>query len=280
MRVWVDGAVVEASEARVSVYDHGFTTGDGVFETVKVVSGQAFALTRHLRRLARSARGLGLPEPDADRVRRGVHELLESNSRDQTGAGTGDWRLRITFTAGPAPLGSQRGDSGPTLVLAAAPLPPAEESCDVSIVPWSRNEYGALAGVKSTSYADNVLALAHAHRHGAGEAVFANTAGNLCEGTGSNVFLVRGGELVTPPLAAGCLAGVTRELVLEWFGAAQHDVPARELAAVEEAFLTSSTRDVQPIGAVDGHQLPAAPGAVTQRARETFAQYSAADLDP
>lgn len=257
----------------MSVFDHGFTAGDGVFETVQVVGGRAFALSRHLRRLARSARGLGLVEPDLEWVRRGVGELLES-------AGAVDGRLRITFTAGPAPLGSQRGESGPTLVLALGPLPAAEPRCDVAVVPWSRNEHGALAGVKSTSYADNVVALTYAYRQGAGEAVFANTAGHLCEGTGSNVFLVRGGELVTPPLAAGCLAGVTRELVLEWFGAVEHDLPVRDLAAAEEAFLTSATRDVQPIGAVDGHPLPASPGAVTHRAMEIFAQRRAADLDP
>lgn len=274
MRVWVDGTVVDESEARISVFDHGLTTGDGVFETVKVVSGVPFALSRHLERLARSARGLELSEPDPTRIRAGVHELLAANPA------LADARLRMTLTGGVAPLGSQRGEGDPTLILALAPLHPAAGHCDVALAPWPRNEYGALAGVKSTSYAENVRALAYATRRGATEAVLPNVAGNLCEGTGSNVFLVRHGRLVTPPLSAGCLAGVTRDLVLEWAEAGAEDVPAWALVEAEEAFLTSTTRDVQPIRAVDGTYLPAAPGPVTRTVMEVFAQRSARDADP
>lgn len=274
MRVWIDGAVVHESEARISVFDHGLTTGDGVFETVKVVSGAPFALSRHLERLARSARDLELPEPDPGRIRTGVEELLAANPE------LADARLRMTLTGGIAPLGSQRGEGKPTLILALAPLYPAADFCDVALAPWPRNEHGALAGVKSTSYAENVRALAYATRRGATEAVLSNTVGNLCEGTGTNVFLVRRGRLVTPPLSAGCLAGVTRDLVLEWTEAAAEDVPAWALAEVEEAFLTSTTRDVQPIRAVDGSRLPAAPGPVTRDVMEVFAQRSAGDVDP
>lgn len=274
MRAWVDGAVVDEAEARVSLYDHGLTTGDGVFETVKVTAGRTFALTRHLRRLARSAAGLELPAPDPDRVHAGISELLRANPA------VSDARLRITLTGGVAPLGSQRGETGPTLILALAPLSPADESGDVATVPWPRNERGALAGVKSTSYAENVVALARAKRHGAGEAIFGNTVGNLCEGTGSNVFCAYGGRLVTPPLSAGCLAGVTRDLLLEWVGAAEDDIPVGALADADEAFLTSTGREVQPIRTVDGRELPATPGPATTKAMEVFAQRSRQDLDP
>lgn len=274
MRVWVNGAVVDESEARISVFDHGLTTGDGVFETVKVVSGAPFALSRHLRRLARSAGDLDLPQPDNSRIRAGVDELLAANPA------LADARLRITVTGGVAPLGSQRGEEGPTLILALAPLHPAADHCDVALAPWPRNEHGALAGVKSTSYAENVRALAYANRHGATEAVFSNVAGNLCEGTGSNLFVVRHGRLVTPPLSAGCLAGVTRDLVLEWSEGVEEDVPAGALADGEEAFLTSTTRDVQPIRAVDGGKLPPAPGPVTRAVMEVFAWRSAQHIDP
>lgn len=274
MRVWVNGAVVDESEARISVFDHGLTTGDGVFETVKVVSGAPFALSRHLRRLARSAGDLDLPQPDDSRIRAGVDELLAANPA------LADARLRITVTGGVAPLGSQRGEEGPTLILALAPLHQAADRCDVALAPWPRNEHGALAGVKSTSYAENVRALAYANRHGATEAVFSNVAGNLCEGTGSNVFVVRHGRLVTPPLSAGCLAGVTRDLVLEWSEGVEEDVTSGALADGEEAFLTSTTRDVQPIRAVDGTRLPTAPGPVTRKVTEVFAQRSARDIDP
>ena len=95
------------------------------------------------------------------------------------------------------------------------------------VVPWPRNELGALSGLKTTSYAENVRALAYAAERGGSEAIFANTAANLCEGTGTNIFVVAGGRLITPPLSAGCLAGVTRALVLEWVGAAEEDMPWR-----------------------------------------------------
>ena len=98
------------------------------------------------------------------------------------------------------------------------------------IFPWPRNERGALAGVKTTSYAENVVALSYARQQGAAEAIFGNLAGNLCEGSGTNVFVVAGGRLVTPPLSAGCLAGVTRGLVIEWAGAVEEDLPLSALA--------------------------------------------------
>ena len=147
-------------------------------------------------------------------------------------------------------------------------------------VPWTRNENGATAGLKTTSYAENVIALAHAHRHGGTEALFANTAGNLCEGTGSNVFYVVDGELRTPSLASGCLAGISRELVLEWCGATEVDEPLTEVRArASEAFLVSTTRDVQAIARWDDRDLPA-PGPVTQRCAETWAAREAETMEP
>ncbi|WP_422100050.1 aminotransferase class IV [Thermomonospora catenispora] len=274
MKIWVNGVLRDPEDARVSVLDHGMLVGDGVFETVKAVRGEPFALTRHLERLARSAAGIGLPEPDADMLREGVRRTL---------AASPDWplaRIRITYTSGAGPLGSDRGNEEPTATIIVAeqkPLPPVTEVC---VVPWRRNEHGALAGLKTTSYAENVLALAYAKKRGGGEAIFGNIAGNLCEGTGSNVFVVRDGRLVTPPLSAGCLAGVTRALVLEWCGGEEEDVPLEEFTGVQEAFLTSTTRDVQPIKAIDGVELPAAPGPVTAKAMEVFAARSAEDVDP
>jgi branched-chain amino acid aminotransferase len=188
--------------------------------------------------------------------------------------------MRITVTGGVSPLGSQRGNEPLTRVIALAPLNDWPATCAVAFVPWTRNERGAMIGVKTTSYAENVKALAYAGERGAGEAIFANTQGNLCEGTGTNVFLVLDGDLVTPPLSAGCLAGVTRALVLEWCGGQERDVPATALARASEAFLTSTTRDVQPISAVDGVVLPAAPGPVTEKAAQVFATYAARSTDP
>ncbi len=272
--VWINGELRAPEDARVSVFDHGILVGDGVFETVKAVRGQTFALTRHLDRLAVSAAGLGLPEPDLDAIRQGTLDLL---------AALPDWelgRIRITFTSGTGPLGSDRGTQGPTAIVAAAPQTPFPPTGDVTVVPWPRNERGALSGLKTTSYGDNAKALDYAHQHGGAEAIFGNLAGNLCEGTGSNVFLARGGRLITPPLSSGCLAGITRALVLEWSGGDEADVPLTEFAAADEAFLTSTTRDVQPIRAVDGVILPSAPGPITRKAMEIFAERSAADIDP
>jgi branched-chain amino acid aminotransferase len=274
MAVWMNGELLPDDEARISVFDHGLVVGDGVFETIKVARGTPFALTRHLSRLAVSAAGLGLPEPDLDQIRAGALAVIAA-APDLPLA-----RLRITLTGGIGPLGSERAASPPTVIVALAGQGPAAESVDVVTVPWARNEHSAVAGLKTTSYAENVRALAYAATRGGAEAIFANTAGNLCEGTGTNVFLVLGGRLLTPPLAAGCLAGVTRALVLEWAGADEQDVPATALGEAEEAFLTGTSRDVQPIRAVNGSVLAAVPGPVSRKAAEVFAMRSAESPDP
>jgi branched-chain amino acid aminotransferase len=276
MKVWLDGAVLDADEARVSVFDHGLTVGDGVFETAKVLGGVPFALTRHLARLATSARGLGLVPPDDDVLRAAVSEALDANAEHHESP----LRLRITLTGGTSPLGSDRGQAGPTLVVALAPMASWAPTAKVVVVPWTRNERAATAGLKTTSYAENVVALAHAKARGAGEALLMNTVGQLCEGTGSNVFVVLNGELVTPPLSSGCLAGVTRALVLEWTDAVERDVPPAALLAADEVFLTSSTRDVQAVHAVGDDEYAVAPGPVTQRVSAVFAERAAADPDP
>ncbi|MFF7332264.1 aminotransferase class IV [Streptomyces sp. NPDC008150] len=273
MKIWLDGGLRDSDSARVSVFDHGLTVGDGIFETVKAVRGRTFALTRHLDRLARSARGLGLPEPDLDEVRRACAAVVEANPVELG-------RLRITFTGGHGPLGSDRGDRGPTLVVALGATTRRPDTTAVVTVPWTRNERGALTGLKTTSYAENVVALARAHEHGATEALFPNTVGQLCEGTGSNVFVVLDGEIHTPPLASGCLAGITRALTAEWTGARESDLPLDVLEHADEVFLTSTLRDVQAVHRVDERELPSAPGPVTAKAMRIFDERSGADLDP
>ena len=271
--LWIDGGLVDEAEARVSAFDHGLLTGDGVFETLRVAAGRPFAARRHLDRLARSAAGMALPCPSAGVVRAAMDDVIRAN-------GLGDGRLRVTLTGGPSPLGSDRGAAGPTLIVAGGALPDWPPSADVAIAPWPRNERGALAGIKSISYGENVVALARARARGAGEAIFANLAGNLCEGTGTNVFVGIGGRLVTPSLAAGCLAGVTRALVMELVDVVEDDLPVEALASADEAFLTSSTRDVQPIRAVDGSPLRSCPGPLTSSAAIEFRALMARNADP
>jgi len=273
MRAWVNGSLLDNPDApAITVLDHGFTVGDGVFEAVKVVDGQPFALTRHLARLAHSAAGLGLPPLDDDLVRRGVAAVVEGQELPRG-------RIRITYTAGVAPLGSGRGDEPPTLVVVANPMGHWPATTSIATVPWARNEHGPLAGLKTTSYAENVVALAYAKERGAGEAIFGNLAGNLCEGTGSNVFYVVDGELRTPTLASGCLAGITRALLLEWCGGREVDEPLSVLGEADEIFLASTTRDVQGVHLVDGRSLEA-PGPVTVEAARGWAAREREDVDP
>ena len=271
--VWVDGELVPLEQARVSPLDHGLLTGDGVFETLRVHRGGPFAVRRHLDRLARSAAGLRLPVPDLVQLRSALDEVIRVN-------GLEEGRLRVTVTGGPGSLGSDRSGAPPTVIVIGALLPDWPPSTDVVVVPWPRNERGALSGLKTVSYGENVVALGHARDRGAGEALFPNLAGNLCEGTGTNVFVGIGDRLVTPPLSAGCLAGVTRDLLLELVDVVEEDVPLPALASCDEAFLSSSTRDVQPVRAIDGRVLPAAPGPLTAAAASAFADLLSRDPDP
>lgn len=274
---WVGDRLVDADDAVVSVLDHGLTVGDGVFETVLVRDGSPFALTRHLARLQRSLSGLGIAHPGEALVREAVAAVVERG-----GVSTDFSRLRVTVTSGTGPSGSDRGDAVPTLVVtmvAAAPWPP---TTTLATVPWTRNEHAATAGLKTTSYAENVIALALAKERGASEAVFADTQGRLSECTGSNVFVVVDGEVLTPSLDTGCLAGVTRELVLEWSaevgGVREAHLPYDVLRTADEVFITSSTRDVHPVGRIDDRVLEAGP--VTARLADVFTRRARDEVDP
>lgn len=275
MKVFWNGSLEEEGDIRISPFDHGLLTGDGVFETLKVTGGKVFAVRRHYDRLLVSATGLGLSAgvPAEDDLRRAMAEVVAAND-------VLEGRVRVTITGGPSPLGSERGTAAPTVLVSATSMNPWPPTSDVVVVPWPRNERGALAGLKTISYGENVVALAYAHEQGAAEALFPNSVGNLCEGTGTNLFAVFDGRLVTPPLASGCLAGVTRALVLETTDAAEEDIPADRLLTADEAFLTSTTRDIQPIRAIDGTVLPAAPGPHTIEAMAAFTALAANDLDP
>lgn len=274
---WVDGRLVGLHDAALSALDHGITVGDGVFETAKITDGRPFALRRHHARLVRSATGLGLPPIDLDLLDEGVKAVLD-------GSPIAFGRLRYSVTGGWGPLGSDRLPSEPTCIVLAGPQSRPPESGALVVVPWTRNERSAIAGLKTTSYAENVVALAHAKERGAIEAVFANTRGELCECTGSNIFVVYDGQVLTPPIDSGLLPGITRELTIEWAEASgirvqETPLPLDVLDVADEVFITSSTKDVLPVHAIDGRALPR-ERPVTDRLRDLFRSNAERDHDP
>ena len=269
---WVNGEIVDPLKGSISAVDHGIVVGDGVFETLKVIDGIPFAISRHLKRLTLSAQGLGIMLPDEDLVKEATEAVLEIDPIAE--------RLRITWSSGPGPLSSNRGSSKGTLVVASSPGTNWPEAEKIHLSEWTRNENSALTGLKTTSYAENVRALQSANDKGCSEAIFLNTSGWLCEGTGTNIFLVIDGVLVTPDLSSGCLAGITRELVIEMHAVTERKVSLSEVSMASEAFLTSSTRDVSPISCLDEIFFPDAPGPETTKIMEKFSELLRSNANP
>lgn len=277
MIVWFNGALMDADEVRISPFDHGFLVGDGVFETLVARDGKPVAARRHWERLVRSCEALGLPCMSADEFREALAGVLRANGMEEA-------RLRVTITSGEGPLGSDRGDAETTRLVVATPLKPWPPTEKLVTSPWPRLADGALAGVKSISYAENVRSLAYAKSKGCGEAVVLNSRGEICEGTGSNLFVVWEGKLCTPPLSSGCLAGTARAMVIEacragGLGVHEVDLAPSVLVDCEEAFVTSSTRDVHPVAEIDGRELAVAPGPVTEKARSLFRALVETEVD-
>ncbi|MGH2978042.1 MAG: aminotransferase class IV [Solirubrobacterales bacterium] len=263
MKVWLDGALLDEEEARVSAFDHGLLVGDGVFETLRVYRGEPFALAEHLARLAESAAAMAIPPPPLDDIERAAYEVLSANELS-------DARMRVTVTSGPGPPGLARGAGPPTVVVVALPMVPWPPTSKAVVSRLRRDEQSPLTGVKTTSLAESVIAFAEARKAGVDEALFLNQAGDLCEATTANLFLVRDGTAATPPVASGCLAGITRAHVLE-LGAVEQMLSPEDLLEADEAFLTSSTRQVQPLVAVDGRPVSAGePGPVTGQLADAY----------
>ena len=266
MIVWCDGDLVDETAASVPVTDVGLLVGDGVFETLAIVAGvtgrpAAFALRRHLRRLREACVRAGIDGPPPDRLVTAVEAVLDAYAEP---AG----RLRITVTG------------SATLLVTASATAPAAATAAVAISPWVRNDRSPLAGVKSTSYAENAVALRWARGAGFDEAVMGNTRGELCEGTATNVFVGVGGALATPPLATGCLPGVTRELLLEAGIGLEQTMPLDVLDTADEMFLTSSLRGVQPVARIGRRALAEVPGPLTRAAAASWSALVAAGSDP
>ena len=277
----VNGIVTPADEARVSVLDNGFCFGDSVYETLRTYHGRPFEWGRHLRRLRASAGRLGFEIPlTNDQLLARLDAVLERAENPES-------YIRVIMSRGVGDLSYHfERVKGPTAVIVVKPYSdyPAWHYTDgipVALVTVRRNHPQALdPAIKSSNLLNNVLAQREAQSRGAEEAVLLNLKGEVAEGASTNVFAVLGGTVLTPLLETGILAGITREVVLEL--ARGLGIPLREQAlmpedvfSADEAFLTSTTREVVPIRTVDGRPLGRVqPGPVTQRILQSFRAYA------
>ena len=279
----IDGRVVPGGEARVSVLDNGFMFGDGAYETLRTYAGRPFHLGRHLRRLRASVARLGfaLPPDDQEMAARLEALLVQADH--------GESYVRIVVTRGVGDVSYHfERVQGPTIVMVVKPLetlPAAaySEGLDVVVSVVRRNNPQALdPAIKSINLLNNILAVRAAQARGAAEAIMLNERGEVAEGASSNVFVVARGALLTPPLSAGLLAGITRGVILDLaptlgLEAREATLMPRDLVGAAEVFITSSLREIAPVRAVDGQSVGAGrPGPVTLRLREAFREYAPA----
>lgn len=268
MDVWLGDRLVPAAEARISVFDRAFRSGEGIFETIRAYGTHPFRLDAHLERAERGASVLGFTLPDPDVLRTAIHETARANARE------GDLALRLTVTPGPVEPGSPfpgTPTGGPTVVVIAHPLriDPATYERGVSAATVTRTR--ELPEVKAVSFLAAGLARREATQRGADEALLVTPDGSVLEGSYSNVFAVLDGVLVTPPIDAGILPGVTRSVVLDVARDSGIEVEERLLAladviAADEAFLTASTREVVPLVRIDADLVSGGmPGPVSRQ---------------
>jgi branched-chain amino acid aminotransferase len=238
----VDGAIMLASAATIPATDEGLLRGEGVFEVIRVYDGRPFAFEDHMRRLETSALNLRLPV-DLEAVRSDAHRLLA-----HAGSGPDHELLRIVVTRG-----------GRRLLLTES-LPAMPEHIQLASVTYSPTR--VLDGVKSLSYAANMLARRLARERGGDDALLVTPHGRVLEAPTSSVFWIAGGTILTPPLDEHILASITRRIVIEETGAGEQACTLDELLDADEVFLASTVREVFPVSAIDGRSFPA-PGSET-----------------
>ena len=273
---WVDGKIHPLSEARISVRDHGLLYGDGVFEGVRFYHGRPFMLREHLARLQDSARAIGLDCPwRPEQLTDIVMEVVAAFSQKQG-------YLRILLTRGEGALGiDPRSCARPQLIVIADSLQmidPAvrEQGANLIIASTRRLPADGLdPRIKSLNYLNHILARMEANHAGAHEAVLLNTRGQVAEGTADNLFLVKDGKLLTPPVIDGALAGITRQLILELAGeqgltAREQSLAPYDLYTAEECFLTGTGAELIPVRSIDGRKLRQCPGPAYQQLSRCF----------
>jgi len=276
-KVSIDGQVVDGGEARVSVFDRGFLYGDSVFEVFRTYGGVPFAQREHLERLQRSADRLMIPMPVS-------LEALSSEVRAAlAAAGAGEWYVRVVITRGTGPLTYDPSTAtAPLRVVIVAPVsvPPAEHyerGVGVSLLHASRpTDDDRAAGAKASNYLANLLAVYEAKQKGAQEALMFGRHGQILEGASSNIFIVKDGTVRTPEPQTGVLVGITRATVLaaavaEGIEVEEAEVRPEDLYGADEAFITSSIREVMPVVSADGRAIGSGvPGPVTKQLHQRY----------
>jgi branched-chain amino acid aminotransferase len=253
----VDGAIMLASSATIPATDEGLLRGDGAFEVIRIYDGKPFALEDHLRRLERSASNLRLPL-DIEAIRAETYRLLA-----HAGAGPDHEQVRIVVTRG-----------GRRLLL-TEPLAPTPERVKLGVITYAPTRI--LDGVKSLSYAANMLASRLARERGFDEALLVTPHGRVLEAPTSSIFWVDGDELLTPPLEDHILASITRAAVIELSGAQERPCTIDDLKSADEAFLASTTREVQSVAAIEDRTFKAT-GPVTARTAAALSAHIRAQL--
>ncbi len=278
----IDGVACLPEQATVSVYDRGFLYGDSVFETVRTYGGVIFALGEHLARLEDSAVKMGMDLPTS------VEALAQETRRAVAAAGNAESYARIMLTRGSGPVGLSTDHAEKCLrVILVEPLetPPAPhyERGITAVCVETVRASDAADHAKLGNYLASMLALRKAHQAGAHEALVVNRDGLVVEGTASNIFAVVAGKIVTPPLEAGLLAGITRHYVLkmaadEGLTVCERAMSPDEIVRSDELFLTSSIRELMPVVSVDGRQVgDGKPGPITQRLHRAFRRFVGMD---
>jgi branched-chain amino acid aminotransferase len=280
----VNGRIAQGLEATIPVLDHGFLYGEGVYEVCRTYHGYPLLFDRHMRRMRNSAGMIALPVPFTDdEALAVVSETLAAASLARPGAPGPEAYVRLLLTRGVGDLSYDLASCPrPSVVVIVKPhveLPPDiyEAGVRVSLVPIVRNHPRSLNPlIKSNNLLNNALAMQHALTNGAFEAVMRNHRGEIAECSQSNLFVVKGGTAMTPPIDAGLLAGITREFLFEVareMGVPMAESPVRDedLIGADEAFLTSTTREIVPIVLVDEHRVGSGrPGPVTRALLEGF----------
>ena len=274
----MNGRIADAADASIPVFDHGFLYGEGVYETLRTYRRVPFLFDLHQERLRRSAALLALPVPFTD------DELLAQITATMSAhKGLDEAYIRVLLTRGVGELTyNPAACPTPTTVIIVKPFPqpPARTFTDgikVALVGVRRNHPAALNPmIKSNNLINNALAMQEALRSGADEALMCNQAGDVVECSQSNFFIVKNRRLITPPLEAGLLPGITRAFVLEMareegFEAVEESVSVSDVRAADEAFITGTTREITPVVSVDAHRIGTGhPGAVSQQLLAAF----------